>query len=95
MSPRVKVKCNACGQYMNEAVSCKARHAIIDGVVYERNSSRFDYNARCHDCGILNIHGNCHHSGCDMERCPKCNTQLITCDCNVDFFMIKEWEDMK
>lgn len=34
----------------------------------------------CHDCnaGL----GKYHHFGCDMERCPKCHGQLITCDCN-------------
>ena len=32
---------------------------------------------RCHDCNIKRD-GN-HHPGCDMERCPKCDGQLISC----------------
>lgn len=34
---------------------------------------------RCGDCGCLP--GNYHHVGCDIERCPICLGQLISCDC--------------
>ena len=33
----------------------------------------------CHDCGVQE--GQLHEPGCDMERCPICGRQLITCDC--------------
>jgi hypothetical protein len=33
----------------------------------------------CHDCGV--IKGQLHVSGCDVEHCPSCKTQLISCDC--------------
>jgi len=33
----------------------------------------------CHDCGVKE--GEIHHKGCDMEICPKCHKQLITCGC--------------
>ena len=36
-------------------------------------------NHRCHDCGI--IEGQLHETGCDMEICPFCNGQLISCKC--------------
>jgi hypothetical protein len=33
----------------------------------------------CHDCGIVD--GQFHVPGCDMETCPRCFHQLITCGC--------------
>ena len=33
----------------------------------------------CHDCGA--VEGQYHHFGCDMERCPFCGRQLISCHC--------------
>lgn len=35
--------------------------------------------ATCHDCDVLE--GGIHELGCDMEKCPFCGTQLITCHC--------------
>ena len=35
--------------------------------------------ARCHDCDALE--GELHGLGCDMERCPFCGHQLISCSC--------------
>jgi len=50
---------------------------------YNRDTEYFDKNIRCHDCHIVNEKGNYHHLGCDMERCPKCGDQLISCDCRI------------
>jgi hypothetical protein len=46
---------------------------------------------RCHDCNIKL--GAIHHAGCDMEICPSCNNQLISCDCTNKAFPILEEED--
>jgi len=34
---------------------------------------------RCHDCGVRI--GQYHVPGCDMEMCPHCGRQLISCNC--------------
>lgn len=36
--------------------------------------------ATCHDCGAKE--GEIHQRGCDMEICPFCGGQLITCSCS-------------
>lgn len=33
----------------------------------------------CHDCGVTE--GQIHEFGCDMECCPFCGHQLISCNC--------------
>jgi hypothetical protein len=33
----------------------------------------------CHDCGVAN--GELHVWGCDVERCPACQGEVIFCGC--------------
>jgi len=33
----------------------------------------------CHDCNVRK--GQFHVPGCDMEKCPRCGEQLISCSC--------------
>jgi len=74
-------KCLDCKKDMSKSsvVTCDKNIVIVDGKEYPRNTKYHDVNVRCHDCNIVN--GFVHHFGCDMERCPKCDGQLISCDC--------------
>jgi hypothetical protein len=37
--------------------------------------------APCHDCGVTK--GHLHIPCCDVEECPNCHTQLLSCDCDL------------
>lgn len=87
-------KCQDCKQEMTKVVSCslKFRCIKIGGEIHTRDTSSFDFNDRCHDCNIENQVGNLHHFGCDMEKCPKCGSQLIGCDCKKEEIGVnKKW----
>jgi hypothetical protein len=62
---------------------------MIEGQRYER--IRYGAEAEnwgadkgpCHDCGV--IKGQYHvPSICDVERCPPCEEQVISCDCRYE-----------
>jgi len=36
----------------------------------------------CHDCEA--IYGQFHCDGCDMEQCPRCKGQYLSCDCKLE-----------
>ena len=49
---------------------------------------------QCHDCGCNE--GELHDYGCDMERCPFCGRQLISCSCQTELcmdhnFVLRSW----
>lgn len=37
---------------------------------------------QCHDCAV--VKGQFHVGGCDVERCPVCGGQVISCDCDYE-----------
>jgi hypothetical protein len=62
---------------------------VIDGLPVERvryGSETHDWGVgprrQCHDCGVIN--GEFHVPSCDVEECPRCHGQVLSCDCPYD-----------
>lgn len=80
--------CTECDQEMNNNVGCKVDVVefpdgkIMPSIKYGGDESEGDImslHRECHDCGAPLW--SYHHPGCDMERCPRCKGQLISCGC--------------
>ena len=52
---------------------------VLAAIKYNPQYENMSENQRCHDCNVKV--GGYHHPGCDMEICPKCDGQLLSCDC--------------
>lgn len=82
-------RCPRCKQDMSEVVACVPHALTVSGEHYtpvpfgeERRYRRYGPWPRgeeCHDCGTSV--GGLHHLSCDVEECPRCRGQLISCDC--------------
>ncbi len=76
--------CSWCNKEMRDdtTVTCLANTIVEypDGVTMPSLADHFaEASGRCHDC--LVVHGGKHHPGCDVEKCPRCRGQLISCGC--------------
>ncbi len=85
-------ECKSCHNDMLAVRSCSRNNWLALGkdvrtgdprtwptVPYINPATFGDENPNCHDCGVQI--GARHHPGCDMERCPRCGGQLISCGC--------------
>jgi hypothetical protein len=85
--------CDACGQEMLDLVGCNVTSITFEDGCYERiryGDEPDDWGARrghpCGDCGVPP--GSFHHPGCDIEACPSCGDQQLSCWCGD-----RVWED--
>ncbi len=49
-------------------------------IPYGQERPRWDDSRNCHDCAVIS--GQFHVPGCDVERCPACGGQVISCSCD-------------
>ena len=81
--------CPICRGEMLDEISCSPDPLIIDGELYEpvrwgdeRRYRRYwieIHDSACTDCGTPSQ--GIHHHGCDIEECPACHAQAISCAC--------------
>lgn len=83
-----KTPCEICKKDILTSDGCSIDTINVEGKTYKRikvgdkddfNQGIEDTEFRCHDCNAKN--GHYHHWGCDVERCPSCKQQLISCEC--------------
>lgn len=91
-------KCEACRREMMTACGCTFGYVRTFSGKYVRRfkvgeEGHIQPGERCGDCGAL--YGNYHHPGCDIERCPICAGQLLSCDCDISHFAINNFEEVE
>lgn len=97
-------RCELCGEDMCVSKGCigvdlypinsETKYSRISETKYSRikvgdpgDFYEGDTDVVCGDCGAA--YGYYHHVGCDCEICPKCGGQLLSCDCELEYQLIK------
>lgn len=79
--------CELCDQEMSTASGCNVSVLHADGEPFPvfphgKDPGWGRARGRCGDCGVQP--GGFHHLGCDIQVCPRCRSQLISCACRWD-----------
>ena len=75
--------CEDCKKDMSKVDGCTEYDMNFCDRAYRRikfgDDNMDNGGERCPDCNVKV--GHTHHWGCDVERCPVCKNQLISCEC--------------
>jgi hypothetical protein len=78
---RIKVSWHGDKEPKVEPVRFSIQGQEFDRVRYGEGADDLDH-PKCDDCGVLRR--KLHLLGCDLEPCPRCTGQAISCDCFYD-----------
>jgi hypothetical protein len=90
--------CEWCEQERTVARSCSVEALHRSGepigmIPWGREFPRWSSaSTRCGDCGVGT--GGFHHPGCDIQQCPLCRGQMLSCGCRFDEDRPEEDDDV-